>query len=229
MGLLLAIDTCLEQCAIALRGDDGVVHINRLEIARGHAEALPGQVRTLFAAQGRTPAEITKIVVTTGPGSFTGVRVGLAYARGLALACGAPCLGLSTLQAYADPLSAGDPDALAFAAIPAPMQQIYLAGFRAGACVDAPRLLALEAAKTEIDMANRAGGRLILCGPAALQLGFAKEDGVILSPQTHIDPAALAQSGARLDPALAKPDPCYLRAPDAKPPRPPSRPQGDPT
>ncbi len=108
--LLLAFDTAGPNCAVAVAraGGGGPRHIlARAEerIDRGHAEHLPPMVDAALAAAQAGYAEIDRIAVTTGPGSFTGVRVGVAYARGLALALDIPAVGVGSLDALAFPLA----------------------------------------------------------------------------------------------------------------------------
>src|SRR5947207_14443737 len=107
---VLAIDTALEACSVAVLDTahaDARVH-ESLAMQRGHAEALmPLIARFLDRAQ-LDFAAFDRIAVTTGPGSFTGLRVGIAAARGIALAAGKPAIGLSTLAAFAAPFIAAD-------------------------------------------------------------------------------------------------------------------------
>ncbi len=77
-------------------------------MVRGHAEALMPLIARVMDAAKLEFAELDRIAVTTGPGSFTGLRVGIAAARGIALAAAKPSIGLSTLAAYAAPLIAKD-------------------------------------------------------------------------------------------------------------------------
>src|SRR5690242_17949012 len=99
--IVLAIDTALEACSVAIvRGDNVLVNL-RERMQRGQAERLAPMVREAAGAAGVSFSELDRIAVTTGPGSFTGVRVGLSFARALALALGKPCIGVSTLEALA--------------------------------------------------------------------------------------------------------------------------------
>src|SRR5690606_15797448 len=103
--LVLAIDTALHACAAALLDTStGAPRAHeRVDRARGHAAALMPLIARVMEA-GDTPfTHLDRIAVTTGPGSFTGLRVGLSAARGLGLAADRPVIGVTTLSAYAAP------------------------------------------------------------------------------------------------------------------------------
>lgn len=104
---ILVIDTAGPWCAAALRRVDGTVFERCERIGRGHAEALAPMVRDLLQEAETGPRELARIGVATGPGSFAGTRVGVAFARGLALASGAKAVGISSLAAWA---RRADPD-----------------------------------------------------------------------------------------------------------------------
>src|SRR5579872_2478679 len=105
---ILAIDTALAACSAAvLDTEQAVISAHEsLAMTRGHAEALMPLVARVLDRAKCDFSEIDRIAVTTGPGSFTGLRVGISAARGLALAAGKPAVGLSTLAAYAAPVVA---------------------------------------------------------------------------------------------------------------------------
>lgn len=92
----LALDTGTPHLTLALAWAGGALQVSR-EVGRAHAELLPGAVRDLFG-QANLPFGAQRIVVGTGPGSYTGVRVGASYALGLARVWGAQVLGVSTLE-----------------------------------------------------------------------------------------------------------------------------------
>ena len=96
--MILGIDTSADQCAVALVDGDRVWR--RAEVmARGHAEALFPMIDDVLAEAGASMADVTRVAVCTGPGSFTGIRAGVAAARGLALGLGVPAVGVSRLAA----------------------------------------------------------------------------------------------------------------------------------
>ena len=106
--LILAIDTALDACAAGVLDTDAAALIAQESQAmkRGHAEALMPLIGRVIKEAGIAFAALDRIAVTTGPGSFTGLRVGLSAARGIALAANKPVVGLSTLTAYAAPVVA---------------------------------------------------------------------------------------------------------------------------
>src|SRR6204780_5030620 len=99
---VLAIDTALEACSAAvLDTEQGIVTAHEsLPMVRGHAEALIPLIARVLEKSGLDFAALDRIAVTTGPGSFTGLRVGLSAARGIGLAADRPGVGLSTCTAY---------------------------------------------------------------------------------------------------------------------------------
>ena len=100
--LILAIDTCLARCAVCLfdSAAGSVLAEHHLDIERGHAEALAPMVQRVLATAHKRPGDVTRIALTLGPGTFTGVRIGLSFARAFGLALNIPVYGLDTLTAY---------------------------------------------------------------------------------------------------------------------------------
>src|SRR6185369_13534852 len=125
---VLAIDTALEACSAAVLDTEhaGMVAHESQPMARGHAEALMPLIARVLDRSQLAFAELDRIAVTTGPGSFTGLRVGISAARGIALASGKPAVGLSTLAAYAAPFIAADDTLPVVAAIDARHDHVYL-------------------------------------------------------------------------------------------------------
>src|SRR5262249_10177756 len=152
----------------------------------------------------------------TGPGSFTGLRVGIAAARGIALSIGKPAVGLSTLSAYAAPYLADDETAPVVVAIDARHQHVYLEVFGAGGrTVVAARLVPLrEAARA----AAQAPARIVGTGAQAVADAMTTQAAPILvDPRDAPDINWVARMGAALPEAQSPPKPQYLRAPDAQP------------
>src|SRR5215470_15860998 len=104
--LILAIDTALDACAAAVLDTDKnkVIAQESQTMKRGHAEALMPLIARVMKESGIAFTALDRIAATTGPGSFTGLRVGLSAARGIALAAGKPAVGVTTLTAFAAPI-----------------------------------------------------------------------------------------------------------------------------
>jgi tRNA threonylcarbamoyl adenosine modification protein YeaZ len=98
---LLALDTCLGSCSAALFDGTRVVAARRALMERGHAEAIAPMVQEVMTEAGIGPNDLTGIAVTIGPGTFTGIRIGLALAQGLSAARNLPLLPLTSMQATA--------------------------------------------------------------------------------------------------------------------------------
>ena len=146
---VLAIDTALEACSAAVLDTEqgGIVAHEQMPMQRGHAEALMPLIKRVMDHAGLAFTELDRVAVTIGPGSFTGLRVGIAAARGIALAAGKPAVGLSTLAAYATPLIAADDTIPVVAAIDARHEQVYLQVFGPGGrTLVAPRIAPLREA-----------------------------------------------------------------------------------
>ena len=101
---MLALETTGSACSVALWRDGGVVARRFEAMTRGHAERLVPMIGEVLAEAGVTAEAVDRLAVTVGPGAFTGLRVGLATARGLALATGRPLVGVTTFEAIAHAL-----------------------------------------------------------------------------------------------------------------------------
>src|SRR5580698_179778 len=168
--IVLGLDTALGACSAAVTRDGEVLaHVSE-PMLRGHQERLAPLVQELMATAGLPFAALDRVGVTVGPGSFTGLRVGLAFAKGLGLALGKPCVGVGTLEA----LAASHPGpGLAAAVIDAKRGQVYLQVFQDGKPVMAPDVLPVEIAAARL-AEFWAGGLARLVGPGAALL-----DGVL--------------------------------------------------
>src|SRR6185436_6170923 len=100
---LLAIDTAANLCAACVFDGDAGRELGRAsrDIGKGHAEVLMDVIGEALAGAGVTYADLGAIAVAVGPGSFTGIRVGVSAARGLALALKIPSVGVNALEALA--------------------------------------------------------------------------------------------------------------------------------
>lgn len=202
---VLVIDTALDACTAAVFEDGHALGVRTELMARGHSERLGGFVRDAVAEAGGGFEALERIGVTVGPGSFTGLRVGLAFAQGLGAALGLPVVGISTLEALARSADRGQ--GATAAVIDARRGQVYLQRFRDGAPVAGPEALSIEDAATLL-----ADGGCRITGSGAVLVGGPAE------AATTPDPAALAMLTAAHDPEAYPPKPLYLRAPDATPP-----------
>ena len=188
-----------------------------LPMQRGHAEALMPLVKRVMDRASTSFAQIDRIAVTTGPGSFTGLRVGIAAARGLALAAGKPAVGITTLAAYAAPFIAADDSLPVVAAIDARHDHVYLQVFGAGGrTIVTPRLLSLrDALRVAATGSPRVTGTAASILAAAWPHGERPPRTVEQRPAPDID--WVARLGALATDTTTPPKPLYLRAPDAQP------------
>ncbi len=102
--LVLALDAALARCAAAIVADREVLSARQIETAQGHAALLPVMARDVLQEAAMTAASLDLVAVTVGPGSFTGIRAGLALAHGIALAAGVPVVGVTVGEALAESL-----------------------------------------------------------------------------------------------------------------------------
>lgn len=208
--MLVALDTSEGTCSGALVAPDGQPIAQFKEpIGRGHAEYILPRLQTLFAEAGVTFEAVTRIAVTTGPGSFTGVRVALSVGRGLGFALGVPVVGLSALAVLA--AQAGHVGVV-HALLMGRGGQAFHQAFEVSGPHQVPRPLtsgsALFADDIRRDMAARGG---IAYGSGTGLLG-AKETA---SSRETIDPHILGALALSLDPARYPPRPTYMRDADA--------------
>jgi tRNA threonylcarbamoyladenosine biosynthesis protein TsaB len=101
---ILALDAALARCAAAVVVDGVVVAARQADATRGHAALLPVMASEVLAEAGLAAISLDLVAVTVGPGSFTGIRAGLALAHGIAVAAGAPVIGVTVGEALADSL-----------------------------------------------------------------------------------------------------------------------------
>jgi tRNA threonylcarbamoyladenosine biosynthesis protein TsaB len=217
--LVLAIDTALDACAAAVLDTDANRLIARESqtMQRGHAEALMPLLARVMQASGIGFSDLDRVAVTTGPGSFTGLRVGLSAARGIALAAAKPVVGLTTLSAFAAPLVSETDDTPILSAIDARHDQVYyqvVSG--SGVPLVRPRVApiadALEAARFGAPRLVGNAARLVASRWPALT-----SPPPLVDQHSAPDIAWIAWLGAAAAPDAAPARPFYLRAPDARP------------
>lgn len=208
-GPILALDAAGTACSAALWRDGRIAAHRRQPMQRGHAEALMPLILEVLAAAGTGFPELRRVAVGVGPGSFTGIRIALATARGIALAAGLPVAGVDSFSAVA----AGLPDALRrgrslLVAIDSKREAVF------GQYYDqnlSPQGEALTL-PPEALLARRPPGPLLIAGDAAALLPIAADAKLAEGDQAvdAISIALLAAAGK----AQRAPRPLYLRAPD---------------
>jgi tRNA threonylcarbamoyladenosine biosynthesis protein TsaB len=217
--LILAIDTALDACAAAVLDTRSgtMIASESQSMKRGHAEALMPLIGRVMKESGLPFAALDRVAVTTGPGSFTGLRVGLSAARGIGLAANKPVVGLTTLSAYAAPIVSENGEHPVIAAIDARHDQVYLQVVGGnGSSLIRPKVAPISEA-----LAASRFGAPHLVGNAADILANQWPSDAPAPVQVAALPAPdiiwVAWLGAAVEPSTAPPKPFYLRAPDAKP------------
>lgn len=205
--IVLGLDTCLNACSVAVIDGDTVLAHHTAVMARGHQERLAPMVQTAMAEAGVAFDRLQRIGATVGPGSFTGLRVGVAFAKGLASALAIPAVGVGTLEALV-----ADEPGLAVAVLDARRDQLYLQVFEAGEALMAPDILPLGTAAARVtELSNGRAVTLIGSGAALLAPGFPR---ALTRAPEGCDARRVARLGAVRPPTPIRP--LYLRAPDAR-------------
>jgi tRNA threonylcarbamoyl adenosine modification protein YeaZ len=216
---VLAIDCALDACAAAVfDSDPGTVIASQSRImSRGHAEAVMPLIARVMDEAEVEFSELDRIAVTVGPGSFTGLRVGISAARGIALAAAKPAIGLTTLAGLAAPHIASEGHTPVMVAIDARHDNVYMQVFGAGGrSLLTPRVVTLrEAARAATSGPARIVGSGAELVARAWPRGAPPPEVVDQRPAPDI--AWIARLGAVASPAEGPPKPLYLRAPDAQP------------
>lgn len=211
---LLAIDTSESACSVALISGDQVIDSKSEIIGRGHAERLLPLIEERLMAAGLTYADIKRIAVTTGPGTFTGLRIGLAVARGLALQGDLPCIGLTGLQVLAGSGLKKVPDATVYALIEGRGGQAFVQKFQGDGF---PKAIG-DVENLDLDdivkIVKRAPG--VVISTSSDIIDTFNQQGLVTVPLQAIDAATLGLLARDLDPADYPPEPTYFRAADAK-------------
>ena len=225
--LVLGIDTATWTAAVGVVRDGVVLAEATHRESRSHTASLPGLVERVLAAAGATVDDVEAVAVSIGPGSFTGLRVGLALAKGLAFAGRIPCVPVATLEALAW-AAAAPADASVWAAIDARKREVYAACFRATA--GGLERLTPDLALSPEALAARLEPPCILVGDASEVYGDVLAGRATLRPfATHHPRGGIVArlglqrlaAGEGTNPGPL--EPVYVRAPDAELPRSTSR------
>jgi len=207
---VIVIDTCLSACQVGVADGGRLIASASEPMERGHQERLAPMAAEVMTRAGLGFGALSQIAVTVGPGSFTGLRVGLAFAKGLRLAWRAPLAGIGTLAALAESVVSDGPVA---ALIDARRGHVYVQAFDAGRAQTEPRILPL--AEAAAMLSSLAGWPFPVVGPGARLMEAAAGQASIAeiaAPSLE----ALARLASRAAPA-ADVRPLYLRPPDARP------------
>jgi tRNA threonylcarbamoyladenosine biosynthesis protein TsaB len=218
--LILAIDTALDACSAGVLDTDSgqMIATASQAMKRGHAEALMPLIGRVMKDSGIAFATLDRIAVTVGPGSFTGLRVGLSAARGVALAANKPVVGLSTLAAYAAPVVSENAGHPVISVIDARHDHVYFQAVSGdGGSLIRPRLAPIG----EVMDAARYGAPHLVGNAAGIvsQRWLGQAPPFRVDEQPAPDIAWVAWLGAAVTPDTAPARPLYLRAPDAKIPK----------
>ena len=218
---ILAFDTSGPYCSAALALDGTVLAKHDTAMTRGQAEALMPMLEALVAADGAKWQDLAAIAVGVGPGNFTGIRISVSAARGLALGLGIPAIGVSLFETLGQ--SEAGPDAPAFGpvgmcSIEAPRGLAYVQHLRDGVPQSAPRLI--DPADPPHDLALPVDMQVI--GHRAAEI--ARPFGARWIESAPRDVAArvalIAENRLRTgDRVRERPAPLYVRPADAAPPR----------
>lgn len=207
---ILAVDTALGACSAALL-DDARILAHRFEpMDRGHAERLAPMVDEIMREADVAFASLDRLAVTTGPGTFTGQRVGLAFMRGLRVALHRPLIGITTLSAMAAQAKAETGAEFAIPLHDARRDEVYLEveDRLPPSVLPFEEVIALLQTFTDDNVA--------LAGTAAPRVCDALANRPVLSSVRQPDALWVGRLAMTADATDGAPRPLYLRAPDAK-------------
>ena len=217
---VLAIDTALGACSACVMDTADMAKplaVEQIAMDRGHAEALMPLVERVMKNVEGGFGSLSRVAVTVGPGSYTGLRVGISPARAIALAAGIPAIGISTLAASAAPFIGREGGRVVAAAVDAKHGQVWFQAMNA----QGKQLVSVR------QVNHRDAARAIGAGPVSLvgsaALAVANEawaiglDALVVDDAKAPDVTWVARLGMIADPESAPPRPLYLKAPETTP------------
>ncbi|KRE21327.1 tRNA threonylcarbamoyladenosine biosynthesis protein TsaB [Bosea sp. Root483D1] len=216
---ILAIDTALGACSACVldTSDPAPIAIEQIAMERGHAEALMPMIERVMGKIEGGFSSLDRVAVTIGPGSYTGLRVGISAARAIALAAGIPAIGISTLAASAAPFIGREGGRVVAAAVDARHGQVWFQAMNA----QGKQLVSVR------QVNHRDAARAIGAGPVSLvgsaALAVANEawaiglDALVVDDAKAPDVTWVARLGLIADPESAPPRPLYLKPPETTP------------
>jgi tRNA threonylcarbamoyladenosine biosynthesis protein TsaB len=212
----LALDCATACCSVALLSDGVIAAGQAATMARGHAEALMPMVETVLSDAGTAYCDLDLVAVTVGPGAFTGLRIGLAAARGIVLAAKLPIIGVTTLEALAYRRAAGEPvTATVMAVLDTKRGDFYAQVFGAdGAPLCEPQVATGDALSGLVSV----GPVLVVGDGAEAASDYLRAAGIaatVADAARHPDAASVATiARGRWQPGITPttPAPLYLRA-----------------
>lgn len=232
---LLAIETAGSGCSAAMTRGNEVLAAETQALRYGHAEALLPMVERVAAAAGVARSELQVVAAAIGPGGFTGIRVGLGAAHGIALATGARLIGVSSFAAVAASLGAGGAGdcRVMLVALDSRRDDLYVQLFMLAEAADMAAPVAVPEAVAPARLADYAtgvmagagaAGRLLIAGDAAPVVATALAGRIPFRLAPHLVPDALGVAAAarhqlRTEAASGPVRPLYLRPPDVTLPR----------
>lgn len=212
---LLAIDCAANLCAACVYDAAAGQELGRsvLDIGKGHAEQLMAVIADALKAGASDYSGLGAIAVSVGPGSFTGLRVGVSTARGLALALKVPAIGVTTLEALATEAAGIFPGRAVLAALDAGREEIHAALYdEMSVLTYGPAVITLTDAVT-----MAIGNASVLAGTAATQIAESAGCAFDIGPRTATSDIVTYARLAAAKGAGERPKPLYLRGADAKP------------
>ena len=169
MPLVLAIDTSAKPVSCALAAGDRVLAEFYANTGLTHSQTLMPMIDHLLDVAGKTVSDLDAVAVNAGPGSFTGVRIGVSAVKGITFADEIPCVSVSTLESMAEKTSVS-PDAVICSLMDARCQQVYTALFEKDGVGNLIRLSDDEAVTVE-----QVGERLLALGRPVVLVGDGSE------------------------------------------------------